>query len=345
MTAGALRSVVLAGGGTAGHVSPMLALADELTRRNPGVAVTCVGTETGLEARIVPERGYPLAMIPRVPLPRRPSMDLVRLPGRMSQAVRTAARILDESDAQVAVGFGGYVSTPVYLAARRRGIPIVVHEQNARPGLANRVGARCARSVAVTFPGTSLPGAVVTGMPLRREIAALDRAQLRDEARRFFGLGEGTGLLVAEDLSAARVTVLHATGRGKGFVPPTVSGAPYVVVEYLDRMDLAYAAADVVVARAGASTVCELTAVGLPAIYVPLAIGNGEQRLNAEGVVRSGGGLMVDNAAFTAQWIRQTLLPLLLDDAALARLGAASAAAGVRDGDTLLASMVEGALQ
>ena len=362
MTAGALRSVVLAGGGTAGHVSPMLALADELTRRNPGVAVTCVGTETGLEARIVPERGYPLAMIPRVPLPRRPSMDLVRLPGRMSQAVRTAARILDESDAQVAVGFGGYVSTPVYLAARRRGIPIVVHEQNARPGLANRVGARCARSVAVTFPGTSLPGAVVTGMPLRREIAALDRAQLRDEARRFFGLGEGTVLLVtggslgaqrlndafaasAEDLSAAGVSVLHATGRGKGFVPPTVSGAPYVVVEYLDRMDLAYAAADVVVARAGASTVCELTAVGLPAIYVPLAIGNGEQRLNAEGVVRSGGGLMVDNAAFTAQWIRQTLLPLLLDDAALARMGAASAAAGVRDGDTLLASMVEGAIR
>ena len=149
----------------------------------------------------------------------------------------------------------------------------------------------------------------------------------------------------AEDLSAARVTVLHATGRGKGFVPPTVSGAPYVVVEYLDRMDLAYAAADVVVARAGASTVCELTAVGLPAIYVPLAIGNGEQRLNAEGVVRSGGGLMVDNAAFTAQWIRQTLRPLLLDDAALARMGAASAAAGVRDGDTLLASMVEGAIR
>ncbi|HYJ75452.1 MAG TPA: glycosyltransferase, partial [Kineosporiaceae bacterium] len=190
-------SVVLAGGGSTGHVAPLLALADCLRRRDPGVRVIALGTAEGLEARLVPEAGYPLAVVPRLPLPRRPSVDLGRLPFRLRSAVAEAARAMEEADAQAVVGFGGYVSTPAYLAARRLGLPIVVHEQNARPGLANRLGARFTPYVGVTFPGTPLRGARVIGMPLRRQITTLDRAALRDEALASFGLEPGrTTLLV-----------------------------------------------------------------------------------------------------------------------------------------------------
>jgi len=357
MTSEGPRSVLLAGGGTAGHVSPLLALADCLRRRDPQVSVTALGTAAGLEARLVPERGYPLLEVPKVPFPRRPSGDLLRLPANLRRAVRAAEDAIDSTGAEVVVGFGGYVSTPAYLAARRRGTPIVVHEQNARPGLANRLGARLAAGVGVTFPDTHLPHATLTGMPLRREIATLDRAAHRAEARERFGLTDAPTVLVtggslgaqrlndafagaATALSAAGVQVLHVAGTGKGFVPDGVAGAPYVVLEYCDRMDLAYAAADLVVARSGANTVCELTAVGLPAVYVPLPIGNGEQRLNATAVIAAGGGLLVDDDAVTAAWVGDVVRSLAIDEARLATMAAAAASVGERGGDELLADLV-----
>jgi UDP-N-acetylglucosamine--N-acetylmuramyl-(pentapeptide) pyrophosphoryl-undecaprenol N-acetylglucosamine transferase len=357
MTSEGPRSVLLAGGGTAGHVSPLLALADCLRRRDPQVSVTALGTAAGLEARLVPERGYPLLEVPKVPFPRRPSGDLLRLPANLRRAVRAAEDAIDSTGAEVVVGFGGYVSTPAYLAARRRGTPIVVHEQNARPGLANRLGARLAAGVGVTFPDTHLPHATLTGMPLRREIATLDRAAHRAEARERFGLTDAPTVLVtggslgaqrlndafagaAAALSAAGVQVLHVAGTGKGFVPDAVTGAPYVVLEYCDRMDLAYAAADLVVARSGANTVCELTAVGLPAVYVPLPIGNGEQRLNATAVIAAGGGLLVDDDAVTAAWVGDVVRSLAIDEARLATMAAAAASVGERGGDELLADLV-----
>jgi len=356
-------SVLLAGGGTTGHVAPLLALADCLRRRDPGVRVTVLGTAEGLESRLVPEAGYPLAVVPRVPLPRRVSLDLARLPVRLRAAVAAADDAVRASGADVVVGFGGYVATPAYLAARRAGVPIVVHEQNARPGIANRLGARFARSVAVTFPGTALPRARVVGMPMGRRITALDRGALRASARQAFGLDpDRTTLLVtggslgaqrlnetlgaaAGDLAAAGVQVLHAAGRGKSVTPvagPGTGGAPvpYVVHEYLDRMDLAYAAADAVVCRSGAGTVCELTVLGLPAAYVPLPIGNGEQRLNAQPVVDAGGGIVVDNGDCTPAWVRQVLVPLLGDPGRLAAMASAAARFGIRDGDERLADLV-----
>jgi UDP-N-acetylglucosamine--N-acetylmuramyl-(pentapeptide) pyrophosphoryl-undecaprenol N-acetylglucosamine transferase len=362
MTSEAPRSVLLAGGGTAGHVSPLLALADCLRRRNPQVSVTALGTAAGLEARLVPERGYPLLEVPKVPLPRRPSGDLLRLPANLRRAVRVAEDAIDATGAEVVVGFGGYVSTPAYLAARRRRVPVVVHEQNARPGLANRLGARLAAAVGVTFPGTRLPHAVVTGMPLRHEIATLDRAAHRAEARERFGLGEAPTVLVTggslgaqslndafagavATLSAAGVQVLHVAGTGKAFVPDLATRAPYVVLEYCDRMDLAYAAADLVVARAGANTVCELTAVGLPAVYVPLPVGNGEQRLNAATVVEAGGGLLVDDDVVTPAWVGDVVRALALDPSRLGTMAAAAASVGERDGDELLADLVVAAVR
>ena len=353
------RSVLLAGGGTAGHVSPLLALADCLRRRDPDVAIVAVGTEAGLESRLVPERGYELATIPKVPMPRRPSADLLRLPGNLRRAVARAGQIIEDSQAEVVVGFGGYVSTPVYLAARRRGVPIAIHEQNARAGIANKVGARLTRHVGITFAQTQLAHSTLVGMPLRREIAHLDRAALRAEGRAFFGLREDlpTLLVTGGSLGAKRlndtfaasvatlgeagVQVLHVTGRDKDFVPEgAVDGVPYVVVPYVDRMDLAYSAADVAVCRSGANTVCELTAVGLPGLYVPLPIGNGEQRLNAAGVVEAGGGALTEDAAVTPAWVREQVVPLLTDTERVAAMSAAAASVGERDGDELLADLV-----
>ena len=357
---GGPRSVLLAGGGTAGHVSPLLALADCLRRRDPDVRIAALGTAEGLESRLVPDRGYALLEVPKVPFPRRPSGDLLRLPGSLRRAVQAAADAIESTRADVVVGFGGYVATPAYLAARRRRTPVVVHEQNARPGLANRLGARFAADVAVTFPGTPLPRATVTGMPLRREIATLDRPAEQAGARERFGLGDAPTVLVtggslgaqrlnsafagaSAELSGAGVQVLHVTGAGKEFVPDAVPRAPYVVLPYCDRMDLAYAAADLVVARAGANTVCELTAVGLPAVYVPLPVGNGEQRLNASAVVAAGGGLLVDDAEVSPRWVADVVLPLALDPARLAGMAAAAASVGERGGDELLADLVDAA--
>jgi UDP-N-acetylglucosamine--N-acetylmuramyl-(pentapeptide) pyrophosphoryl-undecaprenol N-acetylglucosamine transferase len=362
VSSAAPMSVLLAGGGTAGHVSPLLALADCLRRRDPDVVVSVVGTAAGLEARLVPEHGYPLFELPKVPFPRRLSADIARLPAALRRAVSAATDAAERTGAEVVVGFGGYVAAPAYLAARRLGLPVVVHEQNARPGLANRLGARTAAAVAVTFPGTPLPRATVTGMPLRPEIAELDRVGRRAEAREWFGLRDAPTVLVvggslgarrlneafgwaAADLSRDGVQVLHVSGAGKKLDPGPVPGARYVVVEYCDRMDLAYAAADLAVARSGASTVCELTAVGLPAILVPLPIGNGEQRHNARTVVAAGGAHLVDDAAVDADWVRAVVGPLVMDDERLRAMADAAASVGERGGADLLADLVQHTVQ
>ena len=363
-TAGPGRSgplrVVLAGGGSAGHIEPALALADALRRRDPDTAVTALGTERGLETTLVPARGYRLELVPAVPVPRRPGRDLVSLPGRLLGAVRRVEQVLVGTRADVLVGFGGYVAAPAYLAARRRRLPYVVHEANVRPGLANRLGARRTPYVGTATPDSPLPHARYVGMPLRRSITTLDRAGSRAGARVHFGLDPDRPTLLvfggsqgarrvnqaaagaAAVLLAAGGQVLHVTGAQGGVEQPAPveGGGPYVVLGYCDRMDLAYAAADLALCRSGMTTVAELTAVGLPAAYVPLPIGNGEQRLNAAPVVAVGGGLLVEDAACTPGWVRSTVLPLLLDHARLEAMGLAAASLGRRDADDRLADLV-----
>lgn len=354
---GGIVSVVLAGGGTAGHIEPAMAVADALVALDPTVRITALGTARGLETRLVPERGYELKLITPVPFPRKPSGDLVRLPLRVRSAVRQTRAILDEVRADVVVGFGGYVALPAYLAARggasrRSVVPVVIHEANARAGWANRVGARSARRVLAAVPNPGLGRRVeVVGVPVRESITTLDRAALRAEARAHFGFSDDDRVLLvfggsqgaqslnravsgaADDLAAAGIAVLHAHGP-KNVLQlrvPTVGDRPYVAVPYLSRMDLAYAAADLVICRSGAMTVAEVTAVGLPAVYVPLPIGNGEQRLNALPVVGAGGGLLIADADLTPEFITETVRVLLTDPPRLTEMTAAATLAGHRD--------------
>ncbi|WP_151772820.1 undecaprenyldiphospho-muramoylpentapeptide beta-N-acetylglucosaminyltransferase [Streptomyces abyssomicinicus] len=352
--------VVLAGGGTAGHIEPALALADALRRQDPSVGITALGTERGLETRLVPERGYELALIPAVPLPRKPTPELITVPGRLRGTIRAAEEVLERTKADAVVGFGGYVALPGYLAAKRLGVPIVIHEANARPGLANKIGSRYASRVAVATPDSKLRGARYIGIPLRRSIATLDRAAVRPEARAAFGLDPNLPTLlvtggsqgarrlneviqqVAPRLQQSGVQILHAVGP-KNELPQVhqMPGMPpYIPVSYLDRMDLAYAAADMMLCRAGAMTVAELSAVGLPAAYVPLPIGNGEQRLNAQPVVKAGGGMLVDDAELTPEWVLQSVIPVLTDPHRLYQMSRSAAEFGRRDADELLVGMV-----
>jgi len=357
--------VLLAGGGTAGHTSPLLATADAVVRLDPAAEITCLGTPRGLENTVVPAAGYPLELIPPVPLPRRPGKDLALVPSRLRGAVKAAHEVIDRVRPDVVVGYGGYVSLPAYLAVRRRKVPLVVHEQNALPGIANKVGARIARRVAVSFPDTPLKRAEYVGLPLRRMISQLDRAALRAEARAFFGLDPDLPTLVVTGgsqgawklnravtrasaaLAAEGVQVLHVIGaRGKEdpeWVEPdtdATASVPYLVLPFVERMDYALAAADLMVCRAGASSVVEAAATGVPAIFVPLAYGNGEQVHNARPVVEAGGALMADEAVFTADYVADTVPALAKDAARLAAMGAAASGLVPADADERLARIV-----
>lgn len=354
------RTYLLAGGGTAGHVNPLLAVADALRERDPGAHVLVLGTREGLEARLVPLRGYELLFVDKVPFPRRPDRAAVAFPARFRRAVGQVRRQLDERHVDVVVGFGGYASAPAYVAARRARVPFVVHEANARPGLANVLGARSAAGVGVAFEGTPLKRGRVVGMPLRREIVRLDRDAARAEAAAHFGLDAArpTLLVFGGSLGAQRLNeafggawqdvldagwqLLHVTGEKSELADPGAAG--YALRRYVDRMDLAFAVADFIVSRSGAATVSEISALGIPAVYVPYAVGNGEQELNAGSAVRSGAAILIPDAEFTPDRVRSEVVPLLADAARRAAMTDAAASVGTRTGTENVVAMIDEAL-
>jgi len=344
--------VVMAAGGTAGHIEPALNTADTLRELRPGCTVTFLGSERGLETSLVPPRGYPLVTVPSAPIPRRLDPSLLRLPGSLMTSVRDTRRLLREGGVDAVVGFGGYASAPAYLAAWREHVPLLIHEANARPGWANRLGARLTRHVAAVRAG-DLPHARAVGMPLRTSIRELDREARAATAREELGVRKPTVLifggsqgarrlneLVAECLDAwiARgINVIHIYGSANT-APSARPG--YVPLPFTDRMDLAYAAADLVICRAGAMTCAEVAAVGLPAIYVPLPVGNGEQELNALPVVRVGGGVLIRDRDVTPEWLTEQVGSLLRDEQRLLCMATRAHAQGVRDADRVMAEWV-----
>ncbi|MFV0532281.1 MAG: undecaprenyldiphospho-muramoylpentapeptide beta-N-acetylglucosaminyltransferase [Cumulibacter sp.] len=353
------RHIVLTGGGTAGHIEPMLATAVALQEAEPGLQITCIGSVGGLETSLVPQRGFTLRTVPAVPLPRKPSADLVKLPARLLRARAQAKTILKDTGAAAVVGFGGYASLPAYLAAKILGIPVVVHEANATAGIANKIGARWAAFVGTAAKTNGLKDSRIVGMPIRAALATLDRSALRAEALEHFGMRSSTHTLLvyggsqgarsvntailaaAPQLHAAGIGVLHSYGKKNTVEEPHFADGPsYVALPYIDRMDLAYAAADFVLCRSGMGTVAEVSAVGLPAMYVPLPHGNGEQRLNAEPVVAAGGGVLVDDADLDGQYLIEHLLPILTDESVLNQMAGAARGAGHAEAAQVLAAKV-----
>lgn len=347
--------IVLAGGGTAGHIEPALNTADEIRSRNCGDSISILGTSKGLETTLVPARGYQLTLIPPVPLPRRINKDLFTLPFRMQKAVAQAKLHFVQSKADVVVGFGGYVALPAYFAARALKIPIVVHEANAKPGLANKVGAKFADKVVETVKG-SMPGAIHIGLPLRYAISHFDKQQNRsaglgmwnlDESRKtilVFGGSQGARVIneavaqIAPELTAKGFQILHSVGRGNE--DQLFRNIPnYVTVTYIDNMEFAYGVADLVVSRSGAMTVAEVCAVGLPAIFIPFAIGNGEQILNAKPVVEAGGGIILENHQLNAQSLASSISNL--ESAGLEKCAKASLSLGNRESAKELVDLIQ----
>ena len=328
----------------------------------PDAIIRVLGTKEGLETELVPARGFDLDFVPRVPMPRRPSLAWFSLPSKLAGAISVVRKTMETHGTEVVVGFGGYVSTPAYLAARKLGVPVVIQEQNARPGLANRLGARWAKAIAITFAQTPLKGAQVTGLPLRAEIAELaaqlsaDGSSMRVAAATELGLDPARPILVvtggslgalslntavsqgAKEFLSQGIQILHLTGRGKSEAVlkqreelPTALAADYHVREYLAEMHLAYSVADLVVCRSGAGTVCEIAALGIPAIFVPLPIGNGEQRLNAQDLENAGGALIVADSELTPAWLKQSALPLIQDSEKLKYMSGAARSVGQPD--------------
>lgn len=327
--------IIMAGGGTAGHTSPLIATAEQL-RELAEVEILCIGTPKGLESRVIPEAGLELAMIPPVPLPRRLTPELLRVPLRLGAAVSRSRSLIREHRAQVVVGFGGYVSLPVYLAARRERVPLVVHEGNAVAGLANRIAALFTRHVVTTFPATDLPRAQMLGLPVRAAIAGLDRPARRPAAREAFDLpADGQVLLVSGGSQGARslneatraavdrllaggVSVLHVLGAANLTaehvgVDDSNTGARYRPIGYVDDMGAAYAAADLMLGRSGAGTVMETAMTGLPTIFVPLPHGNGEQARNADFLLNAHAATRVDDADLTADRLCEEVFGLFAD--------------------------------
>jgi UDP-N-acetylglucosamine--N-acetylmuramyl-(pentapeptide) pyrophosphoryl-undecaprenol N-acetylglucosamine transferase len=352
-----MTNYLLAGGGTAGHVNPLLALADEIMRLEPEANIVTLGTAEGLEARLIPARGYELVTVARLPFPRKPNLYALKFPFAYFKAVSEVRALIRARKIDVVVGFGGYASAPAYEAAKAERVPVVIHEANALPGMANKRAAKWAAAVAVAFPNTPLPAAKLVGMPLRREIQELLGGFDRTAAREHFGLDPDTPTLLVTGgslgakrindaveaarkvLAAAGVQVLHIVGERSDL--EEVSEKLYRRIRYCDRMDLAIAAADAAISRAGAATVSEFSAVGLPAIYVPYPVGNGEQALNAKSSVEAEAALMVKDSEFDAEYVAGVVVPLLSNTKRLATMQAASSLIAIGDGTERLYRVVQ----
>ena len=328
--------IIFAGGGTAGHVEPALAVARLWRERNPEDSLLFLGTSKGLENQLVPAANFELKQIPKVVMPRKFSLSVISAPFAFSKAFLAARQVIKGAD--LLIGFGGYVSAPAYLAAKSLHIPFVVHEANAKPGFANRLGARLSPSVAVAqaVEDGALSSALVTGIPLRSDVAtalsnsAGDWAKARANAKSSLGFSPTAPLVFAffgsqgsvalnaviekslPSLLANGGQLLHAVGK---LNPLPKSQERYKSTSYIEDMATAYLAADLIISRSGAISCSEINALGRYALFIPLPIGNGEQRFNANHVISQGRGEVIDQEQFSPSWVSINLNRLLAKSA------------------------------
>ena len=331
-------NVVIAAGGTGGHVFPALALADRLTHDHDA-SVRFIGTPGGQEAKLVPNAGYRFDAIEALPFRRAPSTDAIKAPLVMLRSAHACRPLAREAD--VVVGMGGYASAPTILAARRAHVPIVLHEPNAVPGLVNRVGARFAAVVAVQFAELrerlrSARRVEVVGYPVRDAILSVpsNRAALRDEAIHTFGFdpdlrtvlvfGGSQGALHLDEVVAKSLRILGErsdlqllvlTGRAHLHIvgePASRAEITVHVLPFLDRMELAFAVADLAVTRAGATTIAELTVSGVPAILIPYPHATEHhQEANARALQRAGAADVLRDEALSPEVLAERIVTLV----------------------------------
>ena len=332
-----MATVVLAGGGTAGHVEPALAFAREWKKSHPHDRLVFLGTSSGLETTLVPAAQFELHLIPRVRISRKPSPSWLNIPFDLISSVLESRKVI--KDADVVVGFGGYVSAPAYIAARLSKTPIVIHEANAKPGWANRLGAAFSDHLAVAHSVDSgkFEHALLAGLPLRSDVAQAfkdsqsDWARARRDAKLRLGfaadaplvfiMGGSQGSVAINSVIASSVSmfsekslsVLHSVGKLNAL--PQATGG-YKPVAYVDAMADAYLAADLIIGRSGAVTCSEFRALGRYALFVPLPIGNGEQFVNAASLVAENRAEVISQKDFTADFLKAHIAGLLAKSAA-----------------------------
>ena len=330
------RKIVFAGGGTAGHIQPALAVARLWMQQNPSDQIIFLGTSSGLETRLVPEAGFELQLITRVRVPRSLSPDLFKVPNSLRRSISESKKILEGAD--LLIGFGGYVCAPAYIAAGSLKVPIVIHEANTAPGWANRLGARYTDALATGTPVSDGPfaQALITGLPLRDDIASLlsayrsaDEAswsEIRVKMKNELGVRPGDKVVLVfggsqgsqainNVIDSARskindrsITIIHSVGTSNAL---PASDERYFASSYIEDMASAYLAADLVVARSGAITCSEVRALGKYALFIPLPIGNGEQSVNADHLVEMGRARVLDQKSFTPTWLLDNMDSML----------------------------------
>lgn len=320
--------LLFAGGGTAGHVEPSLALARALRAKYPDSEISFIGTVEGLEMSLVPAAGFKIFPIEKVSISRTLSPSLLKVPFQLVKSILQTSRLLKGADC--AVGFGGYVSAPLYCAALLKRVPLVIHEQNAKPGWANRIGAKFTSHTAISYPvrGGALSRAELTGLPLRADVlralssSSSDWSRARSEAKKrvadryqldtskplifIFGGSQGSlaiNRVIDESrnaIEASGYSILHGVGKKNEAAAPSSS---YRALGYIDEMADCYLAADLLIARSGAVTCAEARALSRYNLFIPLPIGNGEQALNAASLVEDGRAEVLSQEQFTAPWL------------------------------------------
>jgi UDP-N-acetylglucosamine--N-acetylmuramyl-(pentapeptide) pyrophosphoryl-undecaprenol N-acetylglucosamine transferase len=349
---------LLAGGGTGGHTYPAIAVGQELQRR--GRRVRFVGAKRGIEGRVVPAAGFEIDLLPGRGLQRRFTLRNVSAVWGACSAVTRALAIVRRTRPRVVVGFGGYASLPCVVAARLLRVPVIVHEQDAAPGLANRIGVRLGARPAVSLPGTPLPKATLTGNPVRAAFAHLDRVPHApgDPALvAVFGGAQGArtinrAALGCYDLWRGRTdrAVRHVCGPSHLDACTAALAAArrsddllvYELVGYEEHMDVLYGRAALAVCRSGAGTIAELTAVGLPAVLVPLpGAPSDHQTRNAQTLERAGAAVLLRDDECDPERLDRVVSELLGATDRLERMGLAAHGLGRRDATERLADLVE----
>lgn len=347
--------VIVSGGGTAGHINPALAAAGRLAREN-NADVLFIGTQKGLESRLVPKAGFPIRYIEVSGLIRRLTLKNVLVIKQLLTAVHKAKQIMREFKPDFVIGTGGYVCAPVLLAAHALKIPTLIHEQNVIPGVTVKLTARFVDCIAISFSETTkyikpayAQKCVLTGNPIREEMLCADKAAARQKLGlddRPFVVAFG-GSLGAAKLNEAVIGLLNTAdtsrfqfllGTGQRFYDsvtaqlkeknPSVS-----VVPYIENMDTVMTAADVVIGRAGALTVSELCALGKAAVLVPSPnVAHDHQTYNAKSMERAGGALVIPESQMTADTLQKAVLSIVTNPEKQTAMAKAAKAAGITDG-------------